>query len=302
MSGPVGAPKMGAREAPRRATVCRIEAVQNPEAFHSLADWIGHIYRKVQTSVPPYLVRELEVRDIPVDLPGFFRMLDDWNRRLGERRLLVALDEYENLELKIGQGVFPQDLSATLREAIQQHRQITWLFAGSHQIDELTSVNWTSYLISARTLEIPCFTPNETHLLLTEPMKASVFWRDKPNRPRMDPSSWGEDGIAQIHRETAGWPHLVQLVAETLVDLFNDQDGQRLDNALFEEGLQEAVGRGYSAFYELLVSECQEEEEWQFLRSLALESQPFPKTKSARSCATVNSTSRKETRSIFACL
>ncbi len=37
-----------------------------------------------------------------------------------------------------------------LRESIQTHRRIVWLFAGSHAIEELTHAEWPSYLIIAR--------------------------------------------------------------------------------------------------------------------------------------------------------
>ena len=51
---------------------------------------------------------------------------------------MIGIDEYEQIDTKIGEGVFPKDLLATIRESIQQHRQIIWLFAGSHEIAELT--------------------------------------------------------------------------------------------------------------------------------------------------------------------
>ena len=43
-----------------------------------------------------------------------------------------------------------------------------------------------------------------------------LFERDESKRPRFEPGFWGEDGIARIQAETAGWPHLVQLLAERL--------------------------------------------------------------------------------------
>src|SRR6516225_341803 len=66
--------------------------------------------------------------------------------RRRRRRLILAIDEYELLDVKIGEGVFPVGLLATLRESIQTHRHMTWLFAGSHDIGELTHAPWSSYL------------------------------------------------------------------------------------------------------------------------------------------------------------
>jgi hypothetical protein len=117
----------------------------------------------------------------------------------------MSIDEYENIDLKIGQNVFPEDLLSTIRESIQTHRCITWIFAGSHEISELPHAPWTSYLISARTIEIPMFTLDETRLLLTEPLKHSSLWNQgSSGRPHFDEKFWGEGGIEHIHKEAGG--------------------------------------------------------------------------------------------------
>src|SRR3712207_6911741 len=64
---------------------------------------------------------------------------------------------------------------------------------------ELPHAPWTSYLVSARTVEVPPFTEAETRLLLTEPLKHSTLWRrDDKGRPRFDPEFWGE-GRSEEH-------------------------------------------------------------------------------------------------------
>jgi hypothetical protein len=81
---------------------------------------------------------------------------------------------------------------------------------------------WTSYLVSARTVEVSLFSDQETRILLTEPLLHSSLWRDdEPSRPRprFEAGFWGDGGIERIHAEAGGWPHLVQLIAEATVDL-----------------------------------------------------------------------------------
>ena len=168
-------------------------------------------------------------KPLPDDLPGLFRFLTTVNDRLAaaQKRLLLAVDEYEALDAKIGAGVFPHDLLDTLRESIQTHRRLTWIFAGSHEITELphaSNPGWTSALVSARTIEVPAFTLAETRLLLTEPLKHSSLWRgNEAKRPRFDPAFSGDhdgeakgSGVDYIHEQAGGWPHLVQFIAETL--------------------------------------------------------------------------------------
>src|SRR5262249_40106926 len=113
---------------PPRVRVVNL-SMQEAHAFTSLPDLIGLIARRVATDAP----------ELPSDLKGFEQFLESTQKRLeaDNRRLLLAIDEYENLDEKIGEGVLAEDLLAVLRESIQTHRRIIWTFAGSHGIDEL---------------------------------------------------------------------------------------------------------------------------------------------------------------------
>ena len=98
------------------------------------------------------------------------------------------------------------------------------------------------------------------------PPKYSPRWeKDEENRPRITESFWGPGGIERIQAETGGWPHLVQLVAETAVDLINDEKAKELDEGLLERAIAEAVGRGHNVLSELVERECQEVGEWDYL-------------------------------------
>lgn len=153
--------------------------------------------QKITEEIDKALPGKAPAATLPADLTEFFKYLSDGNGWLekNEKRLLLAVDEYENIDVKIGQNVFPEDLLATLRESIQSHRRITWILSGSHEISELAHAPWTSYLVSARTIEIPMFTLDETRLLLTEPLKYSTLWNhDNPERPHFKEIFWGGAG------------------------------------------------------------------------------------------------------------
>ncbi|MFN7928808.1 MAG: hypothetical protein U0Y68_12825 [Blastocatellia bacterium] len=102
----------------------------------------------------------------------------------------------------------------------------------------MTHAEWTSALVSARTIEVTAFTLAETRLLLTEPLKHSSLWKDnEAKRPRFDAAFWGTEegsGIEFIHAQADGWPHLVQLIAETLVDLINEEQAAAVTPALLQ--------------------------------------------------------------------
>jgi hypothetical protein len=235
-------------------------SMQDPKAFSSVAAFAERIAGQVLPESPPQSSAQT--------LSELFDVLSRANQQLALRkeRLILALDEYENIDIKIGEGVFSKDLLATIRESIQTHRNITWLFAGSHTIEELPNAPWTSYLVSARTIEVPNFTLHETHLLLTEPLKYSPDWaKDSVDRPHFDASFWGEGGIERIQQETDGWPHLVQLIAETCIDLMNEGELRRVTPELMEKALDESVVRGHAVLYELMHRESQLAGEWEYL-------------------------------------
>jgi hypothetical protein len=250
---------------PPTVTACVI-SMQDPTAFTSLQ----HFTEKIS-----------EGREH--NLPGLSRYLNSRNEELKSqgKRLLLALDEYENIDTKIGEGVFPKDLLAAIRESIQQHRHIIWLFAGSHEITELDHAEWTSYLVSARTIEVPPFSLDETRLLLTDPLKESPLFRKVGQRPRFAPELWGAGGIERIHAEASGWPHLVQLIAETLVDLLNNDGAPQVTPELMERALDEAVVSGQNVLYQLMRGESLLPGEWEYLSTFRYTNEQAPSSDEA---------------------
>jgi hypothetical protein len=253
-----------------------VVSMQDPEAFISLESFARRIATAVATAWPNDTASMSE----PADLSGLFALLGRANERLltEDRRLLLALDEYEMIDQKIGENVFSEDLLATIRESIQTQRRIVWIFAGSHDITELTHAPWTSYLVSARTIEVPLFTAAETRALLTDPLHYSPLWPpDDPKRPHFVASLWGGNGIERIHAEAGGWPHLVQLIAETVIDLLNEGTAPQADAALLERALDKAIVAGDTVLRELVERESRLPGEWDYLRTFRrLDSQPPP--------------------------
>lgn len=171
-----------------------------------------------------------------------------------------------------------------VRESIQSHRRLIWTLAGSHRIDELEYAPWSSYLVSARTVEVTPFDLAETRLLLTEPLKHSPLFRTvNTEPPGFVPGFWGDGGIERIQAETGGWPHLVQLVAERVVDLVNDTGVAGADAALLDRAFERSAETGFSVFFELIERESGSPEELRYLRAFArAETQPIPDDDTAR--------------------
>jgi len=255
--------------------------MQNPDLFSSRKAFVRSLVGEVQKRFSNLNHNDLKGASTSAgSMRSLFNFLAKYDLWLGsvDKRLLLMVDEYEAIDKKIGEGVFPLDLLNTIRESIQTHRYITWIFAGSHEITELANAAWTSYLVSARTIEVPAFTLAETRLLLTEPLKHSTLWpSDSPERPRFDASFWGERGIERIHHEAGGWPHLVQLIAETIVDLINDEEAEGVRAEIMESALDKSITRGHNVLYELLRRESMLPGEWEYLLAFRkIETQPPP--------------------------
>lgn len=214
----------------------------------------------VQQTTKPILPSWL---DFPVlaypTLPEFEHWLSCCNIWLVEmnRHLMLVIDGYEILDHSLSKGLskggFDPDLMTVISRSIQNHPRLIWCFAGNSPVSELTNHLLASCLTGARTLEIPPFTIDETRQLLTEPMRHSRLWaEDDPERPRFDPSFWGEGGIERIHAEAGGWPHGVQWLAETIVGLCNDREQCQVDADLLEHALDKTIVAGETALRELL--------------------------------------------------
>ena len=249
-------------------------SMQNPAAFTS----IGHFAHLIDQELRAALEDDTTLTND--DLPGLFQRLTSANAELEKagRRLVLAFDEFENIDQKIGEGVFTEDLLATIRESIQSHRRLIWAFAGSHPITALTHAPWPSYLVSIQTIEIPPFTPEETRLLLTDPLKQSpLYARDAERRPHFEPGFWGDGGIEWTQEQTAGWPHLVQLLAGTAVDLANESVADRLDHGMLEEATRRAIVSGDTVLRQLLHGETRSEAEAAYLAGFrTADTQPPP--------------------------
>jgi hypothetical protein len=249
-------------------------SMQNPKLFSSTAYFVRLIDEKLRAAL-----NDGSAALRSDNLGGLFERLTSANSWLDDAglRLILAIDEFENIDAKIGEGVFSLDLLATIRESVQSHRRLIWVFAGSYRVTSLRNAEWPSYLISVQTIEIPPFTEAETRLLLTDPLQRSPLYARDARRPRFESSFWGEGGIEWIHAQTAGWPHLVQLLASVAVDFANESETARLDGRALEEVARRAVVSGDLVLRQLVHGESQSDTERAYIAGFRTRhSQPPP--------------------------
>lgn len=154
--------------------------------------------------------------------------LDQFEQLTAQRnkRILLAFDEYEGLEESITGGDISKNVLGKLRNIIQHREQIVVLVSGSHRFEELTGVNWASYLINTRTLELSFLEEPSARELLTEPVPQLRY----------------EDGVLEeILRLTHCQPYLLQAVASELVNHLNELQKTTAERADLDAAVNKAL-------------------------------------------------------------
>ncbi len=160
--------------------------------------------------------------------------LEDWLEKalpeLGDRRLLLNLDEFEKIGSAIKEGRISLNLFDELRHLIQHYDQIGFLFSGVQTLDEL-GPNWSSYFISVVPIEMLYLQPHEAEDLLTNP----------------DPNftlRYNKGIVAEILALTHCHPYLLQLIGSALVNQANLIHTQLVTSNLLQAAITEAFTLG----------------------------------------------------------
>ncbi len=181
--------------------------------------------------------------------------LDQFEQLAAQRgkRILLAFDEYEGLEESIAASDISKNVPGKLRNIIQHRERIVVLVSGSHHFEELPRLNWASYLINTRTLELSFLDEKSARELLTEPV----------------PQLHYEDGVLEeILRLTNCQPYLLQAVASELVNYLNDRQQTTATRADLDAA-EEKVLTSAGAYFANTWREDNSEAEQTVLRAFA---------------------------------
>jgi energy-coupling factor transporter ATP-binding protein EcfA2 len=166
----------------------------------------------------------------PADIVAFASWLEQLDHTLGDRRLLLCIDEFERLP-----DLFPGDRQALLqfmgllRATVQNRRNLRVLVAGVAPFDELDAV-WSDHLINLRELRVEHLDADSALALLI--------------RPLPDFGAIPEQVARRVIERTGCQPLLLQLYGSMLVDRINaeersaatDDDFVKVDREVLEGG------------------------------------------------------------------
>ncbi|NER24266.1 MAG: ATP-binding protein [Symploca sp. SIO1C2] len=129
----------------------------------------------------------------------------------GHQSLIIALDEFEQIEELINNGKIAPDFMKVLRASVQKSRHIGFAFAGLHTLEEMTEDYFQPFFASVIPIPVSFLPPAATHQILANPAIEDF------------PLDYTPETLDQIYNLTAGQPYLVQLVGFQLVNRYNNQ-------------------------------------------------------------------------------
>jgi hypothetical protein len=167
-----------------------------------------------------------------------YSTLEDWLEgalsKLGERRLLLNLDEFEKIGSAIKEQRISDRLFDQLRSMIQHDDRLGFLFSGVQTLEEL-GPRWSNYFISVVPMEMHYLEPTEAEDLLLNP--------DPEFTLRYAPGI-----VDEILTLTRCQPYLLQLIGFALVTEANRQQTQTATTELLQSAIQSAFTNGEPYF------------------------------------------------------
>ncbi|VXD14588.1 AAA family ATPase [Planktothrix paucivesiculata] len=147
-----------------------------------------------------------------INLPyrTFERYLKQIETQLGDTGLIIALDEFEQIEELIKSDRIPKDFMGVLRGMVQMSPKIAFALAGLHTLEEMTEDYFNPFFASIIPIRVSFLERATCRYLLANPSEDF-------------PLDYKPDALDYIYDLTAGQPYLVQLIGFLLVRRYNDQ-------------------------------------------------------------------------------
>jgi len=129
---------------------------------------------------------------------------------IGARTLLLTLDEFEELGVRVASGALPASVLSHMRHLIRHGEQMAFVFAGMRRIEGMSGDYWSALYDMSNYLRIGFLREDAARRLIVEPVRTGVQY-DSP-------------AVQEILCLTAGHPYLIQLLCHILVNRCNDDE------------------------------------------------------------------------------
>ncbi|MEI6045307.1 MAG: ATP-binding protein [Chloroflexota bacterium] len=211
----------------------------NAQFFLSIAEEIEKKVKAAEFNTGNLIVKE------NFDTPGNARrtldkLFDLIENQIQDHRLILAIDEFEIIQVRIEEKRIEPGALEYLRAVNQAYNWLGLIFAGLHELEEMGRDYKGAFYGSAKHIKVSYLQEEDAHKLITQPDIPEFKLKYEP------------DLVSAIYFLTYGQPYLIQILCSELVSQWNEkweeQKGQieplltiaDLDEALTERFFMQA--------------------------------------------------------------
>jgi hypothetical protein len=160
----------------------------------------------------------------------------------------LLFDEFEELEMRVKSGKLGAEIFSFLRHLIQHVEPLSFIFVGTHRLEELNPVYWSSFFNIALHRRVSRLDEAAARALITTPVTPHLVYDDL--------------AVDKIIRSTGGHPYFLQLVCYALIFEANWEQRTYVTALHVNQALEQVLelGEAHLAFvwnYELTAVEKQ---------------------------------------------
>ncbi|MFC1716081.1 two-component regulator propeller domain-containing protein [Candidatus Poribacteria bacterium] len=133
---------------------------------------------------------------------------------LGDKSLLLLLDEYELIETKMDDGVLRPDIITFFASQLEAHPRLSFIFTGSRHLEGRNAEYWSILIGKSLYRRISFLSESDALRLITEPVQDVVVY------PRGIPE--------RMVRLSAGQPFYTQVMCQNMMDRLNEVERNRV--------------------------------------------------------------------------
>jgi hypothetical protein len=148
-----------------------------------------------------------------------------------DRRVVLLLDEFDDLEAKVSSGMLSEDVFGQLRNLIQHSDNVSLVLAGTHRLEALAGDRWSFLLNLATYQRVGYLLPEEAEDVLRVPLsRLGVVCEDA--------------AVSRALALTGCHPYLLQLLGYRLVERCIESAEAAVRTKLVEEVADEVAAQG----------------------------------------------------------
>jgi hypothetical protein len=171
-----------------------------------------------------------------------------------DKRLLFLFDEFEELEQRVTGNQLEPEIFPYLRHLVQHGERLAFIFAGTHKLEELNPVYWSSFFNIALHRRLGVLDEVNARRLITMPVASHLLYDDL--------------ALEKMARATSGHPYFLQLLCQTIVFTANQEQRNWVAISHVNSALDQVLELGEAHFVFLWEHQTTPEEK-QVLRAAA---------------------------------